>query len=128
MSVRSASRVGAAPLGRLVALVFSRSPLAWLMIGFVRAWRAVVSPAYGDVCKFYPTCSSYGLTAIETHGAIRGGWLTIRRLVRCHPWSLGGYDPVPGGGHAHHSPAGTDHSPGSCPDAPGASPEQGSQR
>ena len=51
---------------------------------------------YGDVCKFYPTCSAYGLRALETHGAIRGSWLIVRRLVRCHPWSMGGVDYVPG--------------------------------
>lgn len=77
-------------------VVVRHSPLAWLLIGFVRLWRLVLSPLYGDVCKFYPTCSSYGLTALETHGALRGSWLIVRRLIRCHPWSMGGYDPVPG--------------------------------
>lgn len=81
----------------------SRSPLAWLLIGFVRLWRAVISPLYGDVCKFHPTCSSYGLTALEVHGALKGSWLIVRRLVRCHPWSLGGHDPVPGAGEHPHS-------------------------
>ncbi|MDO4785146.1 MAG: membrane protein insertion efficiency factor YidD [Propionibacteriaceae bacterium] len=67
-------------------------PLVW----FVRAWRAVISPLYGDVCRYYPSCSSYGLTALETHGAIKGSALIIRRLVRCHPWAAGGFDYVPG--------------------------------
>ena len=67
-----------------------------VLIALLKVWRAVISPLYGDVCKFYPTCSAYALDAVTTHGAVRGSWLTIRRLVRCHPWSLGGYDPVPG--------------------------------
>ena len=67
-----------------------------LLIGFVRFWRAVVSPSYGNVCKFYPSCSAYGLEALQVHGAARGSWLIVRRLLRCHPWSRGGYDPVPG--------------------------------
>lgn len=67
-------------------------PLIW----FVEAWRSVISPLYGDVCKFYPSCSSYGLTALETHGAIKGSLLTVRRILRCHPWAKGGFDYVPG--------------------------------
>jgi putative membrane protein insertion efficiency factor len=68
----------------------------YLIIGFLKFWRLVVSPLYGDVCKFYPTCSAYALDAVQANGAIRGTWLTLRRIVRCHPWSLGGYDPAPG--------------------------------
>ena len=71
-------------------------PLTWLMIGFVRVWRAVISPLYGDVCKYYPSCSAYGLKALQTHGAFRGSALTIWRILRCNPWSGGGFDPVPG--------------------------------
>lgn len=67
-------------------------PLIW----FVKGWRAIVSPSYGDVCKYYPSCSAYGLEALETHGAFKGSWLTIRRIVRCNPWSKGGFDYVPG--------------------------------
>ncbi len=62
----------------------------------VKAWRRFVSPIYGNVCKFHPTCSAYGLRALETHGALRGSWLTMRRILRCHPWSMGGVDYVPG--------------------------------
>ena len=69
--------------------------MKYLLIGLLKAYRAVISPLYGDVCKFYPTCSSYGLDAIRTHGSVKGTWLTMKRLVRCHPWSLGGFDPVP---------------------------------
>jgi len=70
--------------------------MKWLMIGFITAWRKLVSPLYGNVCKYYPTCSAYGLEAVKTHGAIKGGALTIWRILRCNPWSMGGYDPVPG--------------------------------
>ncbi|MCL1838672.1 MAG: membrane protein insertion efficiency factor YidD [Propionibacteriaceae bacterium] len=70
--------------------------MKYLIIGFLKLWRAVISPLYGDVCKFYPSCSAFALEAVKVHGALRGSWLTIRRLVRCHPWSLGGYEPVPG--------------------------------
>lgn len=66
-----------------------------VLIGLLKAYRAVISPLYGDVCKFYPTCSAYALDAVSVHGSVKGSWLTLRRLVRCHPWSLGGYDPVP---------------------------------
>lgn len=71
--------------------------MKYLLIWFMKLWRAVISPLYGDVCKFYPTCSEYALHSFERHGAVHGTVLTTKRLVRCHPWSLGGYDPVPGG-------------------------------
>jgi len=69
--------------------------MKYLLIGLLKLSRAVISPLYGDVCKFHPTCSAYALDAVSTHGALKGSWLAARRLVRCHPWSLGGYDPVP---------------------------------
>lgn len=67
-------------------------PLIW----FVKAWRKLISPSYGTVCKYHPSCSWYGLVALETHGATKGTWLTLRRLTRCHPWARGGVDYVPG--------------------------------
>jgi len=70
--------------------------MKWVMIGFIKAWRAVISPMYGNVCKYYPSCSAYGLEAVRTHGAVKGGALTMWRIMRCNPWSKGGYDPVPG--------------------------------
>ena len=66
-------------------------PLIW----FLRAYRLLISPLYGQVCRYHPSCSAYALEAITVHGSIRGGWLAVRRLARCHPWSAGGYDPVP---------------------------------
>ncbi len=70
--------------------------MKYILIGLLKVYRAVISPLYGQVCKFHPTCSAYALGAVQHHGAIKGSALAVRRLVRCHPWSLGGYDPVPG--------------------------------
>lgn len=71
---------------------------ALLLLGVFRVWRLLASPTYGDVCRFYPSCSTYGLEAVRTHGAVRGGWLVVRRIARCHPWNPGGVDPVPPAG------------------------------
>lgn len=68
-----------------------------LIIGFIKFWRLAISPLYGDVCPYYPTCSAYGLEAVTSHGAIKGSWLTVSRIARCHPWTKGGIDPVPPG-------------------------------
>ncbi|PKQ16813.1 MAG: membrane protein insertion efficiency factor YidD [Actinobacteria bacterium HGW-Actinobacteria-7] len=61
----------------------------------IRAYRKLVSPLLPPSCRFTPTCSAYALTSIERYGLIRGGWLSARRIARCHPWNPGGYDPVP---------------------------------
>jgi len=66
-----------------------------LLIAFLTAYRAVISPLYGQVCRYHPSCSAYALEAVTTHGSVRGSWLAVRRLGRCHPWAAGGYDPVP---------------------------------
>ena len=70
--------------------------MKYVLIGLLKAWRLLISPLYGDVCRYYPSCSAYALRAVSVHGAVRGSWLTVRRLLRCHPWAAGGYDPVPG--------------------------------
>lgn len=67
-----------------------------LFTTLLRGYRYVVSPMLGCNCRFYPTCSEYAVAAIYHHGAVKGIWLTCRRLLRCHPWHAGGYDPVPG--------------------------------
>lgn len=59
------------------------------------AYRAIVSPVYGDVCRYHPTCSAYSLRAVQDFGLLRGCWLTAKRLVRCVPWARGGIDDVP---------------------------------
>jgi uncharacterized protein len=70
-------------------------PLRWLLIGFLRAYRLLVSPLYGQVCRYHPSCSAYALEAVTAHGSLKGTWLAVRRLGHCHPWAAGGYDPVP---------------------------------
>ena len=70
--------------------------MKYLLIGLLKVYRLVVSPLYGNVCRYYPSCSAYALRAVSVHGAVRGSWLAGRRLLRCHPWTPGGYDPVPG--------------------------------
>ncbi|MGH2410764.1 MAG: membrane protein insertion efficiency factor YidD [Chloroflexota bacterium] len=69
--------------------------MKWFHIALINVYRGCVSALIPTSCRFYPTCSAYGKEAIERHGAWFGLWLTLRRLVRCHPWSKGGYDPVP---------------------------------
>ncbi|MDR1355473.1 MAG: membrane protein insertion efficiency factor YidD [Propionibacteriaceae bacterium] len=70
--------------------------MKWFLMSFVKVWRRLVSPLYGDVCRYYPTCSAYALDALQTHGALHGSVLAVRRICRCHPWTTGGFDPVPG--------------------------------
>ena len=65
-----------------------------LLIGFVLGWRKLISPLYGDVCRYYPSCSGYGLHSLQQHGVMKGVPLTIWRIVRCNPWSPGGVDEV----------------------------------
>jgi len=66
-----------------------------LMLLAIRAYRYLLSPWWGNQCRFDPTCSEYAIGAIQEHGALRGGWLALRRLTKCHPWHRGGFDPVP---------------------------------
>ena len=72
-----------------------RSPLAAVARALILVYRYAVSPLLGPRCRFYPSCSAYALEAIERHGALRGLWLGLTRIGRCHPWHPGGYDPVP---------------------------------
>lgn len=66
-----------------------------ILIIVLKLYRRVVSPTYGQVCRFFPSCSAYALEAVTVHGAVKGGWFAARRIVRCHPWNSGGLDPVP---------------------------------
>jgi putative membrane protein insertion efficiency factor len=71
-----------------------------ILILLLMAYRKVISPLYGQVCRFFPSCSAYALEAITVHGAVKGSWLAAKRLARCHPWNAGGVDHVPAG-HRH---------------------------
>lgn len=66
-----------------------------MLIVFIRLYQFLLSPWMGNNCRFYPTCSEYAKTAIGKYGAVHGGWLAMRRVLRCHPWHPGGADPVP---------------------------------
>jgi hypothetical protein len=68
---------------------------ARLLVVLLRGYQTYVSPAFPPVCRFHPTCSSYAIEALQRHGALRGSWLTLRRLLKCAPWHPGGIDPVP---------------------------------
>lgn len=69
-------------------------PAAALVL-LARGYRSFVSPVLPRTCRFHPSCSRYAIEAVRTHGAIRGAWLAARRILRCHPWNGGGFDPVP---------------------------------
>ncbi|NQV09811.1 MAG: membrane protein insertion efficiency factor YidD [Cyanobacteria bacterium] len=86
LSVGSSRSPGAAGVSAL---------LRALLLGLIRAYRRWISPLLGPRCRFIPSCSAYGIEAIERHGPWRGGWLTLRRLLRCHPFTPCGCDPVP---------------------------------
>ena len=73
--------------------LFLRIPQA-VLITLVKGYRLLLSPSLGSACRFEPTCSAYALAALQQHGAAAGSYLTLGRLVRCHPWCDGGFDPV----------------------------------
>lgn len=66
-----------------------------LLLGLLQFYRLAISPFMGRNCRFHPSCSAYSIEAVERYGAMKGGWLGLRRIARCHPWNPGGYDPVP---------------------------------
>jgi len=84
---------------------FLSTLLRALLIGIVRLWQIVLRPVLGNNCRFHPSCSDYALEAIREYGAVQGGWMAFRRILRCNPWHPGGDDPVPprdGGTHHDH--------------------------
>jgi putative membrane protein insertion efficiency factor len=93
------------PTSRLEAAVTWLGRAVWnlprnILILLLLAYRSLISPLYGQVCRFFPSCSAYALEAITVHGAVKGSWLAARRLLRCHPWNAGGVDHVPAGKRA----------------------------
>jgi uncharacterized protein len=66
-----------------------------LIIAFLRTYQYLLSPWWGRQCRFTPSCSNYAIEAVERHGALAGSWLAVKRILRCHPWHPGGFDPVP---------------------------------
>ncbi len=71
------------------------TPLTLILIALIRLYQLLISPGLPASCRFSPSCSQYTLDAVRRYGALKGAWLGVRRLVRCHPWHPGGYDPVP---------------------------------
>jgi putative membrane protein insertion efficiency factor len=71
------------------------SPAAHVLALPIRAYRLFHRPRVGHGCRFQPTCSAYALESLDRHGALKGGWLTVHRICRCHPWGGSGFDPVP---------------------------------
>lgn len=69
--------------------------MRFILLAAIQAYRLIVSPWLGPHCRYEPTCSAYAIEAIATYGAVRGGFLALRRVARCHPFHAGGYDPVP---------------------------------
>ena len=80
-----------------LALVYKvmKNPIKALFILLIRVYQRLISPLLPPSCRFTPSCSHYGIEALQKHGLIRGSYLTINRIARCHPWSKGGHDPVP---------------------------------
>jgi putative membrane protein insertion efficiency factor len=76
-------------------LLLTRLP-AVLARALIRTYQLILSPFIGNQCRFHPSCSHYAMEAVDTHGVVRGSWLTLKRLSRCHPFHAGGFDPVPG--------------------------------
>ena len=69
--------------------------LAFPIILLIKIYQLVISPILPPSCRFTPTCSHYSLEALKKHGLLKGGWLSLKRILRCHPWGGSGYDPVP---------------------------------
>lgn len=72
-----------------------RSVAKWLLRGPIRFYQLAISPMTPATCRYYPSCSNYAIEAIDKYGALKGGWLAVRRILRCHPFRPGGFDPVP---------------------------------
>lgn len=93
-------------------LVLVRRVPQLLLLGALWVYRTFVSPLTGPRCRYYPSCSSYAVVAVQRHGALRGSWLAARRLGRCHPWAAGGVDDVPPARDRHTPPTSSARQPG----------------
>jgi uncharacterized protein len=82
------------------------SPVAWVLMALITGYRRFIGPMFGPRCRFAPSCSAYALEAIREHGALRGTWLAVRRIGRCHPFNPGGFDPVPPAPYGRSHPEG----------------------
>jgi len=91
--VHEPATVSVSPIASFLAAI--NAALAGLMLAGIGFYRRFISPLIGPSCRFTPTCSAYGLEAIQRHGPWKGGWLTVKRLLRCHPFTPCGCDPVP---------------------------------
>jgi len=80
-----------------------RNLLNWPLLAIIRVYQRLISPLLGPHCRFYPSCSAYAAEALQTHGPVRGSWLALRRISRCHPLNAGGNDPVPPAHRCSHS-------------------------
>ena len=78
-------------------------PIRTVLKLLIRGYQLFVSPILGANCRYAPSCSQYAVEAIESHGAVRGSWLAVKRIGRCHPWGGSGYDPVPSGQRRDHA-------------------------
>lgn len=79
------------------------NPITWIFRALILGYRWLISPVLPGYCRFYPTCSSYALQAIDHHGPFKGLWFSVKRILRCHPWNDGGYDPVHFEDHQDHT-------------------------
>jgi len=74
----------------MISKIFS-----FIFLFIIKAYKTLISPILPPSCRYLPTCSDYGIQAIQKHGPFKGGWLALKRISRCHPWGGHGYDPVP---------------------------------
>ncbi len=68
--------------------------MRWLVVALVRLYQILISPVFGDCCRFHPSCSQYAIESLKRHGTVKGTWLSLRRMIRCRPGQPGGYDPI----------------------------------